>query len=71
MRLLTVHPKYLDAIGLVALWREALLARAVVCVPGSAARPDCGCQRRCSLEHASGAEVSDSRAWYADARRWS
>ncbi|HET7599787.1 MAG TPA: pyrimidine dimer DNA glycosylase/endonuclease V [Gemmatimonadales bacterium] len=30
MRLWTVHPKYLDAAGLVALWREALLARAVL-----------------------------------------
>jgi hypothetical protein len=30
MRLWTVHPKYLDARGLVAVWREALLARAVL-----------------------------------------
>jgi hypothetical protein len=30
MRLWTVHPKYLDRLGLVALWREALLARAVL-----------------------------------------
>jgi len=30
MRLWTVHPKYLDSAGLVALWREALLARAVL-----------------------------------------
>lgn len=30
MRLWTIHPKYLDAVGLVALWREALLARAVL-----------------------------------------
>ena len=30
MRLWTVHPKYLDAQGLVALWREALLAREVL-----------------------------------------
>lgn len=30
MRLWTLHPKYLDAVGLVALWREALLARAVL-----------------------------------------
>jgi pyrimidine dimer DNA glycosylase len=30
MRLWTVHPKYLDSRGLVALWREALLARAVL-----------------------------------------
>jgi Pyrimidine dimer DNA glycosylase len=30
MRLWTVHPKYLDAKGLVALWREGLLAKAVL-----------------------------------------
>ena len=30
MRLWTVHPSYLDARGLVALWREALLAKAVL-----------------------------------------
>jgi hypothetical protein len=31
MRLWTPHPNYLDARGLVALWREALLARKVLC----------------------------------------
>lgn len=30
MRLWSVHPRYLDPQGLVALWREALLARAVL-----------------------------------------
>lgn len=30
MRLWSLHPGYLDARGLVALWREALLARAVL-----------------------------------------
>lgn len=30
MRLWTVHPRYLDGRGLVALWREALLAQAVL-----------------------------------------
>lgn len=30
MRLWSLHPKYLDSIGLVALWREALLAQAVL-----------------------------------------
>lgn len=30
MRLWTLHPRYLDARGLVALWRETLLARAVL-----------------------------------------
>jgi len=30
MRLWSLHPKYLDTKGLVALWREALLAQAVM-----------------------------------------
>lgn len=30
MRLWSLHPKYLDAPGLVALWREAMLAQAVL-----------------------------------------
>ncbi len=30
MRLWTVHPRYLDSVGLVALWREGLLAQAVL-----------------------------------------
>jgi hypothetical protein len=30
MRLWSVHPKYLDSIGLVALWRESLLAKKVL-----------------------------------------
>ena len=30
MRLWTLHPKYLDRQGLLALWREALLAQAVL-----------------------------------------
>ena len=30
MRLWSLHPKYLDAPGLVALWREGLLAQAVL-----------------------------------------
>jgi hypothetical protein len=31
VRIWSLHPKYLDAQGLVALWREALLAQAVLC----------------------------------------
>jgi hypothetical protein len=30
MRIWSIHPKYLDAKGLVALWREALLAKKVL-----------------------------------------
>jgi hypothetical protein len=35
MRLWSIHPQYLDTKGLVALWREALLARAVLANPSS------------------------------------
>lgn len=31
MRLWSLHPRYLDASGLTACWREGLLARAVLC----------------------------------------
>lgn len=31
VRLWSLHPQYLDRIGLVALWREGLLAQAVLC----------------------------------------
>lgn len=30
MRLWSIHPKYLDALGLVSLWRESLLAQKVL-----------------------------------------
>lgn len=30
MRLWTIHPRYLDRVGIVALWREGLLAQAVL-----------------------------------------
>ena len=30
MRLWSIHPKYLDSVGLVALWRESLLAQKVL-----------------------------------------
>ena len=30
MRLWSLHPKYLDSKGLIALWREALLAQRVL-----------------------------------------
>lgn len=30
MRLWSLHPSYLDSIGLIALWREGLLARKVL-----------------------------------------
>ena len=30
MRLWTLHPKYLDSIALVSVWRKALLARQVL-----------------------------------------
>lgn len=30
LRLWSIHPKYLDAVGLVALWRESLLAQKIL-----------------------------------------
>ena len=41
MRLWSLHPRYLDPQGLVALWREALLARAVLdgCTRGYRSHP--------------------------------
>ncbi|MEM2211610.1 MAG: pyrimidine dimer DNA glycosylase/endonuclease V [Nitrososphaerales archaeon] len=30
MRLWSIHPKYLDAKGLITLWRESLLAKKVL-----------------------------------------
>jgi hypothetical protein len=30
MRIWSIHPKYLDSTGIVALWREALLAKSVL-----------------------------------------
>jgi hypothetical protein len=44
MRLWSLHPKYLDSRGLVALWREALLARAVL------RRQTTGCRHHPQLE---------------------
>ncbi|GAA3752043.1 pyrimidine dimer DNA glycosylase/endonuclease V [Microbacterium kribbense] len=35
MRLWSLHPRYLDRAGLVAAWREALLAQAVIGRPGA------------------------------------
>lgn len=35
MRLWSLHPRYLDRAGLVAGWREALLAQAVIARPGA------------------------------------
>lgn len=44
MRLWSFHPRYLDARGLVALWREALLAQAVL------SRPSAGYARHPQLQ---------------------
>ena len=38
MRLCSLHPQYLDAKGLVALWREGLLAQAVLAGPDACGR---------------------------------
>lgn len=50
MRLWSLHPKYLDAPGLVALWRETLLAREVLrgCTEGYRQHPQLKRFRSCS-----------------------
>ncbi len=50
MRLWSLHPEYLDARGLVALWREALLAQAVLLgrTRGYARHPQLQRFRECS-----------------------
>ncbi len=50
MRLWSVHPKYLDRIGLVALWREGLLAQKVLLggTRGYTAHPQLARFRACS-----------------------
>lgn len=47
MRLWSLHPRHLDRIGLVALWREALLAQAVLAgrTRGYRAHPQLECFR--------------------------
>ena len=50
MRLWSLHPKYLDRMGLVALWREALLAQKVLLgrTKGYRAHPQLDRFRACS-----------------------
>ena len=53
MRLWSLHPKYLDARGLVALWRETLLAREVLRgrTEGYRAHPQLRRFRSCASPH--------------------
>jgi hypothetical protein len=48
MRLWTLHPQYLDAKGLVAVWREALLAQHVLsgATTGYRRHPSCNALSR-------------------------
>ncbi len=50
MRLWSIHPKYLDRMGLVALWREGLLAQKVLLgrTRGYTAHPQLARFRACS-----------------------
>lgn len=50
MRLWSIHPKYLDTKGLTALWREALLAQAVIsgCTKGYKNHPQLYRFQNCS-----------------------
>lgn len=69
MRLWTLHPSYLDARGIVALWREALLAQAVLagCTRGYTRHPQLIRFRECSAPLVSIAAYL--RAIHEEARR--
>ena len=66
MRLWSLHPKYLDTRGLVAAWREGLLAQAVLRgrTTGYRAHPQLVRFRRCPASV--GAIATDLRGLHAD-----
>ena len=78
VRLWSLHPRYLDARGLVALWREALLAQAVLCekTVGYRHHPqltrfrDCGAARAAVAAYLRAVVAEAERRGYAfDARK--
>jgi len=65
VRLWSLHPRYLDSKGLVALWREALLAQAVLAglTRGYRHHPQLDRFRQCSApEHAIAAYLQEVQA---------
>lgn len=69
MRLWTLHPKYLDPKGLVALWREALLAKAVLRGRTRGYRRHPQLERFRAAAHPLGAINAYLRVVHAEARR--
>src|SRR5512135_117978 len=78
MRLWSLHPRYLDSRGLVAVWREALLAQAVLAgrTRGYQNHPqlrrfrDCSEPRKCIAEYLKAVHAEALRRGYRfDARR--
>ncbi|GAB4487422.1 MAG: pyrimidine dimer DNA glycosylase/endonuclease V [Thermodesulfovibrionales bacterium] len=78
MRLWSIHPKYLDRIGLVALWREGLLAQKVLLgkTKGYTAHPQLSRFRACAQPVAAIgcylkdiAEEADRRGYRFDASK--
>ena len=67
MRLWSLHPQYLDQKGLVALWREALLAQAVLRGATKGYRHHPQLQRFCAQPSPVAAIAAYLRAVHADA----
>lgn len=68
MRLWSIHPAYLDTKGLVALWREALLAQAVLNNKTCGYRHHPQLQRFKQHSNPKGAIASYLRAIYTEAK---
>ncbi len=69
MRIWTLHPKYLDAKGLVALWRETLLAQKVLLGQTKGYRNHPQLQRFRQTRNPVGAVASYLRTVAAEAQR--
>src|SRR5688572_5016290 len=69
MRLWTLHPRYLDTKGLLALWREGLLAQQVLRVLTSGYRNHPQLKRFKATPDPSGAIAAYLREVYAEADR--
>jgi hypothetical protein len=67
MRLWTIHPRYLDVKGLLALWREALLAQKVLEDKTTGYRSHPQLKRFKSSDDPKGAIAGYLRAVYAEA----
>lgn len=69
MRLWTIHPQYLDAKGLVALWREGLLAQKVLMNETRGYKHHPQLIRFKNISNSTGAIASYLRCVYAEAEQ--